>query len=484
MKKYNLFKILGIVVLAYFILTWILPASYYSGTLTDLGVYPMSIPMLFQLPIQTLGYFSSTFVFILSVGSLYGVLEATGLYRKALDLLAKKMSKDKLVWLLVIAFVVTVISSLVGLELGMFLIFPFLVSLIILMGYDKLIALAATLGATIVGMFGSTYSYTLYGVTNSLLGTKMTDGILMKVILLVLGFGLLVGFILLYLKRTTKKVKVNKDKIKEKAKSKIAEKTEAIESALEKFIPVAVKEEKKKTKKVWPIILVLSIVLVIFMLGTLNWSEAFGIKWFNTAYSSVMGVDALSKLLSGIAEFGTWSGPTRFLYYTGIVILATIALAIIYRVKFNDYLKAMFEGAKGYLKTAALIMLSYSILVIVSSYPIFLTVAKVIVGEKFNVATTGIATILGSGLYVDPYYYPQYVLEYFASLSNANMSILNVLFVSLSSVVMLVAPTSTLLLASLSTFETKYKDWVKFIGILSLALVALAFIVLIVFTLV
>src|SRR5574344_258659 len=124
MKKYNLFKILGIVILVYFLLTWIISASYYSGGLQELGKYQMSIPMLWQLPIQTLGYFSSTFLFILAVGGFYGVLEVTGVYRKVLDKLADKASKHKLVWLLVIMFVVAAISSVIGLELGMFLFFP------------------------------------------------------------------------------------------------------------------------------------------------------------------------------------------------------------------------------------------------------------------------------------------------------------------------------------------------------------------------
>lgn len=486
MKKYNLFKILGITILVYFLLTWILPATYYSGGLQDLGRYQMSIPMLLQLPIQTLGYFSSTFIFILSVGSFYGVLEATGLYRKALDCLTKKMEKNKLVWLLVIMFVIAAISSLAGLELAMFLVFPFLISLILLLGYDKWVALLATLGSTIVGMFGSTYSYTLYGVNNSILGTAMKDGILMKVILFVLGFGLLVLFTILHIKKNSKKVKVNKDKIKEKAKSKIAEKAEKVEAALEKFVPTAIKEEKKK-RKTWPIVLIIGLMILIFALGTLNWNDAFGITWFNKSYADVMGYTIgdfaiFSKFFTGVAEFGTWAGPTRFLHYAVVVVLGTIALAIIYRVKIDEYFKAMFEGAKDYLRTALLIMVAYALLVIVSSYPIFLTVAKVIVGENFNVATTGLATILGSGLYVDPYYYPQYVLQYFAGLENADTTILNVLFVSLYSAVMLIVPTGALLLATLSAFETKYKDWIKFIWKLFLALVVVAFIVLAVFS--
>lgn len=487
MKKYNLFKILGIVILVYFLLTWIISASYYSGGLQELGKYQMSIPMLWQLPIQTLGYFSSTFLFILAVGGFYGVLEITGVYRKVLDKLADKASKHKLVWLLVIMFAVAAISSVVGLELGMFLFFPFLISLIILMGYDKFTALLATLGATIVGMFGATFAYTSYGITDSLLKTKITDGMLIKVILFVLGFGLLVLFTLLHLKKSNKKIKLNKDKVKEKAKSKIAEKAEKVEVALEKFIPITKEEKKKDKKKLWPLIVVISVLLVIFVLSTLNWSDAFGVTWFKTSYTKVMEYTVkdfaiFSKLFSGVKELGTLAGPTKFLYYTSLIFISTVVLAVVYRVKFNDYVKALADGAKEYVKTAFLVIFAYAVLVIVSSYPIFLTVAKTLVGDQFNVATTGMATMLGSGLYVDMYYYPQYVLQYFGGLENADANILNVLFVSLYSAVMLVAPTSTLLLATLDTFETSYKDWMKFIWKLFLALVVVAFVVLAIFS--
>lgn len=488
MKKYNLFKILGLIFVGYFLLTWILPGSYYSGGLQDIGRYEMSIPSLWQMPLQVVGNFPHIFIFILTVGAFYGVLEATGVYRKALDNLTKKLKNNKLVWLLVIMFIIAALSSVAGLELGFLIIFPFIMSLIVLLGYDKFVAILATFGATIVGMFGSTYSYSAYGANNYFLGTKMADGILMKVILFVLGFALLVAFTLLHINKEEKIFKTKKGKAKDKNKKDkevIAVKIETKDE--EKFIPKA--STKSKDKKTWPFIVIISVVLLIYVLATISWSDAFNISWFNNLYTKIMTFQIkeypiISKLFNGVKEIGTLVGPTRYLHYSGILFISTIVMSLVYRLKFDEYLDAIFNGAKGYIKTACLVLFSYTILVAVTSFPVFLTIAKNIVGDSFNIATTGLATMLGSGLYIDIYYYPQYIIQYFAGLENADANILSVLFVSLYSAVMLVVPTSTLLIATLNTTETSYKDWIKFVWKLFLALIVVAFVVLTIFSLI
>ena len=57
-------------------------------------------------------------------------------------------------------------------------------------------------------------------------------------------------------------------------------------------------------------------------------------------------------------------------------------------------------------------------------------------------------------------------------------SVLSLMYVSIYSVVMLVAPTSMILMLGLSISETKYTDWIKFIWILAIALLLVAFVVL------
>ena len=464
MKKHNLFKVVGIVILAYVILTWFVNASYFQGTLQGGGKAEVGLGYLINIPVQTLGYFSYVFVFILAVGAFYELLNATGVYKKALDTIVKPLKKHKQITLIVTTVLIALLSSFTGLELGMLFIFPFVISVIIMLGYDKITALLTTLGGVVVGMIGSTYSYNSYGIINNILGVSYNDAILLKVILLVLSLALLIVFMLLRLKSLKKAKDLNK---------------EAME-----LLTVEDKQRKNTCQKVWPIITMICLAFVILLLGVTNLKDAFNITWFDDALTAITGVKIgnyalFDKLLGGITAFGTWSGPSKFIYFTGTLIVISIITAIIYKVSFNDYIDSICKGAKANLKAAALTVCAYMVLVIASSFPIFLTITKAITAEKFNVATTGISALLGSLLYVDIYYYPQYVLQYFASFKDVDANILSVLFVSIYSLALIAMPTSILLLTTLQKTNTTYPEWIKqiwklFVGLLILILVVLA----------
>lgn len=137
---------------------------------------------------------------------------------------------NKKLWLAIITVVIAIVSSVAGLEVATFAFFPFLISLLLVMGFSKMTALTSVLGATIVGMFGSTYSYTMYGVVNSILGLTLKDGIIVKLILFVLALTLLLLLILLPLqikesktKDKKKDIKAKKEQIKEKVKDEVKE---------------------------------------------------------------------------------------------------------------------------------------------------------------------------------------------------------------------------------------------------------------------
>ena len=225
------------------------------------------------------------------------------------------------------------------------------------------------------------------------------------------------------------------------------------------------------------------------MVGTINWANVYEIDFFDKALekineTTIFGYPLFDNLLSGITAFGSWNGPSKFIYFTGTILIFSIVIAIVYKIGLNKYLETIASGAKKNLKSAVIMVLAYVVLVIVSSFPVFLTITQKVTGETFNVATTGIMNLFGSALYVDIYYYPQYVLEYFASFKDVNPNVLSVLFVSIYSVAMLIAPTSILLITTLQNTDTKYVDWVKFIWKLFLALLLVVFIVLLVYFLI
>ena len=149
--------------------------------------------------------------FVFLVGAFYGVLKATGAYDKLMELLSSKASGREKGVLIGIIVLMAVISSISGLDLGLLVVFPILISLIVKMGYDKLVALSATLGATVIGMYGATFAGTLYGLNNTVLNLKTFDQFIPKLIFLVVGVVALVFFVLMYCKKKNFKLGVSED---------------------------------------------------------------------------------------------------------------------------------------------------------------------------------------------------------------------------------------------------------------------------------
>ena len=172
MKKHNIVKVVLITMLVFLLLTWILPAAYYSGQYTEQGRVQMGLFDLFNYPLTALSYFGYISFFIILVGGFYGVLYKIPAYRTFLDkIVTKVQGKEKFVISTIIVLLALAVS-ICGLQIGLALFIPFIVSLILLMGYDKIVAALVTVGSMAVGLIGSTYAYANVGVLESSLGLK------------------------------------------------------------------------------------------------------------------------------------------------------------------------------------------------------------------------------------------------------------------------------------------------------------------------
>ena len=493
MKKNNLFKILGIVLAGYVLLSWLVPIVVSIFGWKVEASYQIGLTKFGSTFIDAFAGFSNVIVFILLIGGLYAVMDATGAYKPAIEKLAEKFKgKEKLV-LITIIVLMAIISSITGLELGLLILFPFIISLVLMMGYDKIIALVATFGATIVGMYGATYAGTLYGYLDGFMQTKPTDNILAKVILFVLALGLLIGFTLIYMKKNnmlpektakktvkseTKKEKVKKEKVK-KEKVKKADKKEKTE---------------EKEKKVWPVLLVLGLLFLVLILGTTAWGNIFSSNWFATAHDTIMnkwkigGFKVVEKLFGGLDAFGTWTSSTRYVSYSIMILFAVATLAIVYKVKLKDAFDAFVKGIKEYVVPALLALIAYSIFVFTIYYPVLGVITTWITGltDSFNIVTSGLHAIISSVFYPDFSYYGYYIVYTFVqTIKDTSLySLIGLVFTNLYALVMLVAPTSVLLLTSLSISEVKYTEWLKFIWKYALCLLVVSFIVFTVLTLI
>ena len=487
MKKNNLFKAVGIVILIYILMSWIVPIIYGIGNFKGEVSHQIGFVSIMSVILETFSGFGSVVLYVLLIGAFYGVLKITGAYDKIIECVATKVKGKEKGTLIGIIIAMALISSISGLDLGLLVVFPILIALLVKMGYDKIVALGATLGATIIGMYGATFAGTLYGINNTILGLKTYSQFLPKVILLVVGVVVLILFVLAYCKEKNfkfddKKVAVKSTAKKEAVKSSAKKSTKVKKAASEKT------KEKGKTKKergVLPALIIVGVVMLILFIGTTSWEGIFGSNWFSTAHTSWTGVkiggfEILNKLFGGIDAFGLWNTPTRFQIYSMILILAMVALAICYRTKPSECFDGFVDGIKSFVVPAILTILASSLFVFIYYNPVITPVMSAFLGlaKEFNIAISGIYTIINSVFYVDYYYLAYSVLYSLTSVyDDANvLSILSVMFTNLYSLVMLVAPTSVLLLISLSISDVKYTEWLKFIWKIALVLLVVSFI--------
>lgn len=490
MKKNNLFKAVGIVILIYILMSWIVPIIYgIAGAKTDDVSTQIGFVSILSVILETFSGFGTIVLYVLLVGAFYGVLKVTGAYDKVMELLSEKSKGKEKGVLIAIIVVMALISSITGLDLGLLVLFPILIGLLVKMGYDKLVALSATVGATIIGMYGATFAGTLYGLNNVVLNLKAFDQIVPKVIFLVVGIVALVVFVLMYCKKKdfkfesskkVAKVSSKKDsKVKKVAKTKKDVKSE---SKNDKSSKKSTKEKGERTAI--PALVIIGIVMLVFLVGTTSWEAIFGSNLLANAHEAwtgfkIGGFEILNKLFGGVEAMGTWNTPARFEIYSMLLILAMVAIAIVYRTKADKCFEGFVDGIKSFVVPAILTILACSVFVFVYYNPVLNTVSGLLLAKDFNVALSGIYTIINSVFYVD-YYYLAYSVLYGITQTysdTAVLSILSVMFTNLYSLVMLIAPTSVLLLISLSISEVKYTEWIKFIWKLALTLLIVSFIV-------
>ncbi len=529
-----------VTILVFMALTWILPAAYYSSGFVDQGRVQIGLFDIFNYPLTVMDYFGYISLFILAVGAFYGVLYKIPAYRTFLDKVVALFKGKEFLAITIMMVVISALVSIGGLQLALLMFFPMFVAIILLLGYDKVVAALTLVGSTVVGLAGTTFAYANTAVLYDVLGLDIMDNILVRVLVLVAGLVLLVFNTLVYARRSrvvtksltaektvikTEEVKeevVTDEAVDEKASAKEVKKSKTnnkkpankkvdakkpngkkpagkkssskssrkdIKAAskgdevivvkeslnndsLERYVPTVVDSKHK----IWPIVVMFGLLFVIMVLAFLPWEQVFKVTVFSEASSEVagfklFGFDIFGKLLGTFESFGNWT------LLSLMVVMAVFALLLsyIYKIKFDEVLDGISSGAKKALTPAFLTFLIYMILVLVTFHPFQTTIYEALFGltEGFNTVTTAVAGFLSSIFNADASYVYQAVVPHFAGVvTNSDIyPIAGILFQSMYGVAMLVAPTSVVLVATLSYLGISFKDWYKAIWKLLIELV-------------
>lgn len=440
MKKHSLFKMIGITIMVAVLLTWIFPITYFGYDLVEESRMQVGLFELFSFGPTIFYYFGSIVFYILAVGGFYGVLNKIDGYRNLLDKIVEKFKGKEAIFLSVVMVLLAVITSMAGLTNALLFVFPFIISIIILMGYNKATAALVTIGSVAVGLIGTTVSATNINAFVGILSLDFSSELLTKAVILAVGLVLLIFNVLTYAKKHKNEQEEN----------------------------INLPSSNDKAKRCWPIVLIVDLILVLMILASMSWESVLGVEFFTNMHEKIMTFE-----VGGFAIFGKLLGEQNALAlgkwtlydFTMIVILGAGLISLIYRKKFNDFLCSFYEGIKKALKPALLVFLAYVVLVITATHPVLLAIFKPILTATsgFNVFTMSFVAFISSIFNIESYYVATGVLPYVASIitDTTTYPLIAVVWQAMYGLSMLIAPTSVILIATLSYLDISFWKWIK-----------------------
>ena len=463
MKKHGLSKIIGILLLLVVIVSFILTGRSETKDFIGLGDVLLN-------GLKSIYYFFYIAIFILFVGGFYGVLNKAPAYKKLLDNIVKKVKPLGKKFIFVVILVFAVATSLTGMTLPLLIFVPFVISIILLIGYDKLVAITSTVVSIMIGYIGGVFvtffNPNTYGITTfeTFVGTESQfSNVFPKLLLLFAGITLLIYFINNHIKNVeNKKVKYE---LEDDSELQINEVT-----------------SNYKTIKTWPIIVALILLFIILVLGLVPWKSLFGITIFTEFHTwltelSIKEFAIIPNIISGeLLAFGEWysmGDSMTYMLICMVLVIFTLIIALLGRVKFNDTLDGFKDGMKKMLPTTVVMMLALTLLI--SSYTNGFFEGIVSSYGKFNYAISSLLVFLGCLLNVDMYYIVGGVFSPILNLitDESVYSSVAILFQGIYGIFSIVGPTSLILIFALSYTNVPYTTWLKYIWRFILGLIIL-----------
>lgn len=545
MKKYNLFKVLVITVVIAWLLTLIIPGSYvdYSGGITKSAISGAGIFGLLSNLNISISYFNGIAIFLIAVACFYAVLNKTESYEKFIKAITKKFEGKQSLLVILTTIIYGVLSIFLNDFLLLILFVPFIYKVMEKLEIDKKIALASTLVSALIGSMCSIYNSTLFSVfslkINTLLLVKVILFVLSISVLLAIITPRKVAKKKASKKEETKKTAVKKETLKVKKVNKILYLVLTLlfgTFGINKFYAGKIKsgvlslvfcwtliptvlsiaefitlltEKSDKDGKIEAIstrrnsvsFAVLLVLFVLFVIGSsIPWEAVINkltiFTDFNTwltkikignynIFSNIIGSPVIADATYGsttgvIAVFGTWQ-------LTDIAILLfvlTAVIAIASNMKFDNFVSTVTNCIKNILPVAITAMLISIVLVIIVTTGINITIVNAIltITKGFNIATSTIATLIGSLLTSDFYYLLSTSGSVFTTvITNKDYyGVIAFIIQTIYNFAMIFAPTSVGLVIGLYYLNIPYNKWLKFIWKLLLAL----FIIIIITTIV
>ena len=477
-KEHRLMKSLFVIVSALVIFSWVIPYGYFNGgDFYEYGLLPIGIVDLSTAFYNALTYSADKVVFLIVLAGFYGVLTKISGYQKLVSNLAEKFSSHPILVSVVMSVLLFVLTSLLRQTLIVLLFVPLCISILLNMKIDKLTTFAITFGSVLVGVLGATYGTEglmmfnnymnmMYGST----AIEITTGLTYRFIIAAVALVLYNFFICMRLKKVLTDNKKN---------SKNAD----IEDD-----PFKIEAPKKKSSAI-PVVVVLFIIAALAILTHIAWNTNFGTEVFInfhewlTELAPVEDFPIMQYLLGSSQNVTAFGEYTYLFVLCSTLILAAGLIAYLYRMKFDEFIDAFYNGTKKIFKPLLCAVAVYLTFAICYNSPIIVTITNWLLNlvEGFNPYLTSLTAFITAALNNDLGYTSYVVSSFLISVYSSNLELVHVIYTSMAGVAQVFLPTSFVLVLGLTLMKLDYKAWFKYIW---LFVVGMIIILLVLFTVV
>lgn len=435
MNNKKILKTILTTLLIFVLLTWVIKTgSYTNGKFTEGSLEPLGLFDLFYYPLQSFQTYVQYGIYLLVVGGFYGILKKTNVYDNIVASCVKE--KNRTSFLVITVALFALLSSLLGIMMGLFVLVPFFKDVLEALGYDKKNTMLATIGSIFVGIIGSLLAFDVSGYINYFYKVDYTSLLAFKIAILVILSLLLI----IYIKKTNKE-----------------------------FNPKKIEPDKSVNKL--PAIVITSIAIIVGFVSMFSWSYAFNISIFDDLHTAIseIKINDFSILTGLLGQNMKALGQCSEVEFSAVLLIASIAISWIYNLKLKDMYDGFVEGAKKLLPMSIFVTLAFVILMPFftsqTGTSIMYTIYNKIIGLSKEVSILPMTMLSGIGTF----FYGQFI--YFASdlstvLQTAytdGYSLMTFIMQTIYGLTLFVTPTSALLLGSLSYFDINYKEWIKHI---------------------
>lgn len=140
-------------------------------------------------------------IFLLIMSGTFNIIEKTGGVKTIIKFTNKRLSSKKKLVLCITVLIFMAFGSFFGMFEELVTLLPIVVMLALSLGFDTLTGLGMCMLAACFGFSAAITNPFSVGLASSIMGAKVLDGMYMRVILFVLIYGMVCGFLLLHNKR-------------------------------------------------------------------------------------------------------------------------------------------------------------------------------------------------------------------------------------------------------------------------------------------